>query len=246
MNAKYFSYPWRSDNFSRHLKQQHPVKWNEYTSLPVEEKQKFFVEKESAEVVNMRSFVQPEGSMKARIIAKQKFQFVIDADIIETLIFGLLFDNSEEEGEEDNSVQLAKRTRTRTLVCKQRQLLTALKQDIMERCYIKGPMTDEESISFFAAVTNDPLHGFHMNNYCVLRQEVANSIDEVGGFVQITMDELRSSSTDADKEAHDYIISTIANFLLQLVSGISNVCAERDNRNNSGDQLPPVLPLICV
>ncbi|KAG7355022.1 hypothetical protein IV203_038388 [Nitzschia inconspicua] len=117
----------------------------------------------------------------------------------------------------------------------------------MERCYIKGPMTDEESISFFAAVTNDPLHGFHMNNYCVLRQEVANSIDEVGGFVQITMDELRSSSTDADKEAHDYIISTIANFLLQLVSGISNVCAERDNRNNSGDQLPPVLPLdLCV
>ncbi|KAG7362784.1 hypothetical protein IV203_026144 [Nitzschia inconspicua] len=110
---------------------------------------------------------------------------------------------------------------TRTLVCKQRQLLTALNQDIKERCYIKDPMTDEESISFLAAVNNYPLHGFHLNNYCVLRQEVASSIDEVGSFVQLTMDGLRSSSSDADKEAHDYIISTIANFSLQLVSGIS-------------------------
>ncbi|KAG7341695.1 hypothetical protein IV203_023648 [Nitzschia inconspicua] len=117
----------------------------------------------------------------------------------------------------------------------------------MERCYIKGPMTDEESISFLAAVTNDPLNGYRLNNYCALRQEVVNLIDEVGGFVQITMDELRSSSSDADKESHAYIISTIANFSLQLVSGISNVCAVHDNRNNPGDQLPPVLPLeLCA
>ncbi|KAG7372930.1 hypothetical protein IV203_033654 [Nitzschia inconspicua] len=84
--------------------------------------------------------------------------------------------------------------------------------DIKERCYINGPMTDEESISFLAAVNNDPLHGFHLNNYCVLRQEAASSIDEVERFVQLTMDGLRSSSSDADKEAHDCIISTIANF----------------------------------
>ncbi|KAG7371412.1 hypothetical protein IV203_019982 [Nitzschia inconspicua] len=115
--------------------------------------------------------------------------------------------------------------------------------DIKECCYINGPMTDEEPISFLAAVNNDPLYGFHLNNYCVLRQEAASSIDEVGRFVQLTMDGLRSSSSDADKEAHDCIISTIANFSLQLVSGICKVCAERDNRNNSGDHLPPVLPL---
>ena len=76
-NLKYFSYPWRTDNFSCHLKQQHPVKWDEYKNLSVEDKQNFFVEKESPEVVNMRSFVQPEGSMKARIIAKQKFNFIL-------------------------------------------------------------------------------------------------------------------------------------------------------------------------
>ena len=93
MNMKHFSCPWRADNFSSHLKQQHPVNWNEYSSLSVEEKEKFFEKNESAEVVNMRSFAQPEGSMKACIIAKQKFKFIIDDDIIENLILGLLFNN---------------------------------------------------------------------------------------------------------------------------------------------------------
>ena len=32
-----------------------------------------------------------------------------------------------------------------------------------------------------------------------------------------------------------------------MVVGISKVCSERDNRNNPGDQLPPVLPLdLCA
>jgi len=57
----------------------------------VEDKQKNFVKNESAEVVNMQSFVQLEGIMKAHTIAKQKFKFIIDADIIDTLIFGLIF-----------------------------------------------------------------------------------------------------------------------------------------------------------
>jgi len=64
---------------------------------------------ESAEVVNMQTFVQPEGSMKACIIAKQKLKIIIDVDIIETLIFGLLFRNSEEEGDEDYSFEQQKR-----------------------------------------------------------------------------------------------------------------------------------------
>jgi hypothetical protein len=104
-NLKYFSYPWRGDNISSHLKKQHPMKWKEYESLSSEDKQIFFVKNESAQVINMRSFIQPEGSMKARIIAKQKFKFIIDADIIETLVFGLLFSNSKEDGEEEYSFE---------------------------------------------------------------------------------------------------------------------------------------------
>ena len=63
---------------------------------------------ESAEVINMQSFIRPEGSMKAHIIAKQKFKFIIYADIIETLFFELLFSNSEEDGDEEYSFERAK------------------------------------------------------------------------------------------------------------------------------------------
>jgi hypothetical protein len=104
-------------------------------------------------------------------------------------------------------------------------------------------MTNEESISFLAAVTNDPLYGFQQNKYCVKKQDVVNSIDKVGGFVQITMDKLRSSSRADDMEAHNNIVLTIANFSLQMVVGISSVCAESDNWNSAADELPPVLPL---
>jgi len=54
---------------------------------------KFFMKNESAQVVNMQSFIQPEGNMKACIISKQKLKIIIDADIIETLLCGLLFSN---------------------------------------------------------------------------------------------------------------------------------------------------------
>lgn len=38
-----------------------------------------------------------QNRMKACTIAKQKLMFIIDVDIFETLIFGLLFNNSGEE-----------------------------------------------------------------------------------------------------------------------------------------------------
>jgi len=47
------------------------------------------------------------------------------------------------------------------------------------------------------------------------------SIEEVGDFFQISMDELRSGCNAFDMETHDNFVSTIANFSLQIVSGIS-------------------------
>ena len=102
----------------------------------------------------------------------------------------------------------------KTLVCEQRQLLMALEHDIKACCNIKGPMTNEETDAFSNAVTNDPLHGFQPYNYLVKKQEVVDSIDEVGGFVQISMDELRSSGNAHDMETHSNIVSMIANFSL--------------------------------
>jgi len=69
-----------------------------------------------------------------------------------------------------------------------------------------------------------------------------DSIDEVGVFFQISMDELRSSSNAHEMEIHDNIVSTIATFSLQIVVGISKVWAEHDNWNSSLVQLPSVLP----
>lgn len=92
LNSKYFVSPWRSDYFNSHLKKQHQTKWKEYEVLSITEKQIFF-QRESAEVVNMRSFVQPEGSMRARMTALQKFRFRIDADIIEKLVGDLLLED---------------------------------------------------------------------------------------------------------------------------------------------------------
>ena len=38
---------------------------------------------------------------------------------------------------------------------------------------------------------------------------------------------------------HYNVVSTIENFSLQIVAGISKVCAMRDNQNSSADQFPP-------
>ena len=103
--------------------------------------------------------------------------------------------------------------RDETLVCEQRQLLMVLEHDINALCNLKGPMTNEETIAFTNAVMNDSLHGFQLLNYSVERQEVVYLIEEVGGFVQISMDELRSSGNVHDMETHANIVSTICKFL---------------------------------
>jgi hypothetical protein len=49
----------------------------------------------------MRSFVQPEATMKARILAKQKCIYLVDLDIIEQLFGDLFFDTKAEDCEDD-------------------------------------------------------------------------------------------------------------------------------------------------
>ena len=45
---------------------------------------------EAPEAVNLRSFVQPEASVKVQVIAKQKCSIVIDGDIVSKIIVDLL------------------------------------------------------------------------------------------------------------------------------------------------------------
>lgn len=131
----------------------------------------------------------------------------------------------------------------KTLVCEQGKLLIELENDLKMQCNIKGQMTTDECMEFSVVLVNNPAHGYQLDKYSVKRQDVVDAIDEVGGYIQISMDELRSSDKTDDKESYNNIVPTFANFLLQVVVGISKICAERNNQNSSGDQLPPVLPL---
>jgi hypothetical protein len=94
-NEKYFTgSPWRADNFSSHLKNQHPASWAQYQALSTDDKLSFFKGSEPAEAaVTVRSFVQPEASLKAQIISKQKCKYIIDADIVNILIGEILLDD---------------------------------------------------------------------------------------------------------------------------------------------------------
>jgi hypothetical protein len=65
--------------------------WDEdYEKLTNEEKKFFFNMSKAPEAVNLRLYVQPEASVKAQVVAKQKCSFVIDGDIISKIIVDLL------------------------------------------------------------------------------------------------------------------------------------------------------------
>ena len=104
-NEKYFTgVPWRADNFSSHLKNQHPASWAQYQALSTDEKQSFFKrrsERAAEAVTVVQSFVQPEASLKAQIISKQKCKYIIDADIVNILIGELLLDDPPAPTDED-------------------------------------------------------------------------------------------------------------------------------------------------
>ena len=89
-NDKYCTAPWRTDNFVSHLCKQHSSMWEDCRMLGSAEKKCYFAATESPERVNLLSFVQPEASLKAQIIAKQKCSFVIDGEITSKIIMGLL------------------------------------------------------------------------------------------------------------------------------------------------------------
>jgi hypothetical protein len=96
-NSKHFCPPWRSDNFASHLRTQHASEYEAYKVLSLEQKQQYFLHTESDQVVNMRSFLQPQAtSIQAQVLAKQKCSFFIDSDIVTDLIGKLLFDQDVE------------------------------------------------------------------------------------------------------------------------------------------------------
>ncbi len=56
-NYKYYTAPWRTDNFVSHLCKQHATVWEDYKNLMNEEKKSFFTMRKAPEAVNLRSFL---------------------------------------------------------------------------------------------------------------------------------------------------------------------------------------------
>jgi hypothetical protein len=129
------------------------------------------------------------------------------------------------------------------LVQEQGQEFVDLIHDLSHRCNVKGPLTENEQLEFSQALDENPPHGFLLQQYSVTRNDVFRCIDEVGGYVQREMDLLRMSEADNDKQEIDRIISTVANFSLDIVVGVSKIVAERHPENKECGALPPVLPL---
>ncbi|KAI2510600.1 hypothetical protein MHU86_3868 [Fragilaria crotonensis] len=71
-----------SNNFVSHLCKKLAAMWEDYMALTHDGKKPFFVSAgEAPDAVNLQSFVQPEATVKAQVIAKQKCSFAIDGDM---------------------------------------------------------------------------------------------------------------------------------------------------------------------
>ncbi len=76
---------------------QHQDQWESYQTLSLDARKEYFVERESASVISMRSFVQLQASATNLILAKQQCTFIFDAAIINDVIGDPLFDPNVEE-----------------------------------------------------------------------------------------------------------------------------------------------------
>ncbi|KAG3144586.1 hypothetical protein PI124_g5209 [Phytophthora idaei] len=97
-----FSAPWRPDNMKRHMEQQHPMRWEEYQKLQDGEKRAYFSTREDivmpGEDVAVSPMVsEPTPSAEAYALAAQYRAFLIDRDIVEELIAGVLFQTTNDE-----------------------------------------------------------------------------------------------------------------------------------------------------
>jgi hypothetical protein len=72
----------------------------------------------------------------------------------------------------------------------------------------------------------------------VYRKDVIEVMEEHGSFVIGEVDRMKIESP----ELLDEVVSTIADFGLALLNGISSISIERDIGNNATEKTPPVLP----
>jgi hypothetical protein len=85
---------------------------------------------------------------------------------------------------------------------------------------------------------------FHQK-YILDSQSAIRAMEESGTFGISQLDNMRASRESIS--TFDMLVRTIANFLLDLIEGISKIVAKRGMDNNAAEDIPPVLSLeLCA
>jgi hypothetical protein len=78
-NTKYYSTPFRKENYEKHNSNQHPVEWEKYKKVSKEEKMEFF---QTMKSISIERFICTSGDI---------FEFIVDSKIVEDIVAQLFF-----------------------------------------------------------------------------------------------------------------------------------------------------------
>lgn len=88
-NIKYFTRPFRADNYKQHHEQQHPIRWNEYKNASMEDKQTFFEQSRPVKET-LHAFFGPKQTTR---------RFLINAPIVNVIIGDMLWNPDDIDGD---------------------------------------------------------------------------------------------------------------------------------------------------
>ena len=87
-NIKYFSRPFRADNYRQHHVKQHPQRWKQYQEASGEEKKTFFEENKPIKATLHHYYGGKQGTQR----------YLIDAPIVNVIIGEMLWDPEDIDG----------------------------------------------------------------------------------------------------------------------------------------------------
>ena len=115
------------------------------------------------------------------------------------------------------------------LISTQSALLETLSSDICNMVGIKGPISEDELVRLTGEF--NVVYGRWLVNYA----QIVMFLEGLGMHSHRTLQAL-------DDELHRKVLHSIGHLSTSIMEGIVNIQAERNERNNADDDLPPVLP----
>ena len=117
------------------------------------------------------------------------------------------------------------------LVSAQAALLSDLATEISTMIGIQGPFSDKELVNVTSTGAFNVANGRWLVDY----SQIVLFLESLGMHSRQTLQTL-------DDELHRKVLHSIDYLTISIVEGIINIQAERNERNNADDDLPPVLP----